>query len=299
MNEFNYSVIIPAHNAERTIIKAISSALSQTIPPSEIVVVCDSNTDATEKLINDTFPERVKVFNVNFESSAKSRNFGVHNMDSEYIAFLDADDFWALDKIERQTPHLSSSQMRVISATDSLYINMYGTVIGRNVRTANDDEANKMLKDGSGMPSLLSTWLMPADLFIGLDGFDTDLPMSEDFDFACRAVKSGVYFKVVREPLTSYLLHGGSKTAKKKLLQNTVARGVRSQSQTKDTREIEDLLPIRNSATEYRDAYVDIHIRKFLISARPSKLKRNYLRLLIAFTLNPKRVISKFFSQRL
>lgn len=298
MTQLRYSVVIPAHDAENTILKAIYSAQLQTLPPHEVVVVSDKSSDTTVQRILDAGIENLKIYEVEYGSSAKSRNFGASMCDTEVVAFLDADDFWETTKVEKQMTLLKSIGECTIIATDAFYLNQYGTVVGRNIRTESDEIANQFLKSGKCMPSLLSTWLMPAHVFRKLNGFDSTLPMSEDFDFAVRAVKSGVVFKIVREPLVGYLLHNGSKTAKRKLLQNRVALAISERSELGGADDFQKSMLSRISLKNYLDAFIDIQIRKFLISARPSKLKRNYLRLILPLLLNPKRIISKFLRQR-
>ncbi len=88
------SVIIPAYNAEKYIGEAIESALNQTRPAKEIVVVDDASTDRTVEIAR-SFGDRVKVL-VNEVNSGPghSRNAGVAASTGDYLAFLDADDKW-------------------------------------------------------------------------------------------------------------------------------------------------------------------------------------------------------------
>jgi len=296
--DLRYSVVIPAHNAESTILKCIDSVLNQTTRPSKIIVVCDTCSDGTASQIESYDHPNISILHVNFLSSAESRNFGVEHSASEYIAFIDADDLWMPTKIEKQIPLILDSKNNAIVATNSIYINNYGTKVGRNVRTTDDEHAKLMLKAGLGMPALLSTWFLSRSTFLDLGGFDRRLPMSEDFDFAYRAVNSGVDFKMVREPLSLYLLHSDSKTAQHKIKQQRVAAYVRNRSHSTIELNFTEFINQKISITERRDAFVDIQIRKFLISAKPAGWQRNYFRLVIAFILNPKKMCKKYLHQR-
>ena len=293
-----YAVVIPAHDAEGTIEKCLNSVLDQTVPASQIIVVSDSCTDKTNRILNTFAQSKLLVLNVNFRNSAQSRNFGVDAAEHDFIAFLDADDTWFPTKIEKQLLAIQSSNQDIIIGTDSIFLNIFGTFVGRNVRTRNDEEAMQILRNGIAMPTLLSTWLLPRKTFQRLGGFDTKFPMSEDFEFANRAIRSGTSLAIIREPLSTYLLHSSSKTAKYKLKQARVADYVRLVSQASIDCSVEEFLSRRSSIFERRDAVVDIQIRKFLMFARESKFRKNYFRLILALILNPIKLLKKYKSQR-
>lgn len=109
------SVIIPAYNAEKYVCQSIQSVLDQTFPGLiEILVVDDASTDNTEKIVSEIADEamegtccrenRVLLYFKNESNNgvAKTRNFGVQKAQGTYIAFLDADDWWDKEKIEKQ-----------------------------------------------------------------------------------------------------------------------------------------------------------------------------------------------------
>ncbi len=94
------SVIIPAYNAEKYIGEAIESALNQTRPAQEVIVVDDASTDRTVEIAR-SFGDRVTVL-VNAVNSGPghSRNAGVAASTGDYLAFLDADDKWMPGHLE-------------------------------------------------------------------------------------------------------------------------------------------------------------------------------------------------------
>lgn len=94
------SVIIPAYNAEKFIGEAIESALNQTRPAREIVVVDDASTDRTVEIARG-YGDRVQVLVNNVNSGpGYSRNAGVAASTGDYLAFLDADDKWLPEHLE-------------------------------------------------------------------------------------------------------------------------------------------------------------------------------------------------------
>jgi glycosyltransferase involved in cell wall biosynthesis len=96
-----YSVVIPAFNAEATIVDALQSVLAQTIPAAQIIVVDDGSTDRTAELVARQ-PGPIRLIRQANAGPGAASNRGLLASDSEYIAMLDADDLWLPDKAERQ-----------------------------------------------------------------------------------------------------------------------------------------------------------------------------------------------------
>ncbi len=116
MNNPLISVIIPAYNADKLITKTLDSILAQTYRPIEIIVIDDGSTDETVKIVKNyqtsftcKFSETSKTNETNLiyiyqqnSGPSKARNTGINAAKGEYIAFLDADDYWTQDKLEKQ-----------------------------------------------------------------------------------------------------------------------------------------------------------------------------------------------------
>src|SRR4051812_32621020 len=100
------SAVIPCFNTARYVGAAITSALEQTYQPIEIVVVDDGSTDDFDGAIAQ-FAGRIQLVRQSNTGLAHARNAGIEASDSEFIAFLDADDRWHPDKIERQVDFLN------------------------------------------------------------------------------------------------------------------------------------------------------------------------------------------------
>src|SRR5947209_13220762 len=95
------SVIIPTYNHGRFIADAIESVLAQTYPVSEIIVVDDGSTDETQEVV-EKFGEKVRYIEQANAGVSAARNTGIENSDGDLVAFLDADDTWLPEKIEKQ-----------------------------------------------------------------------------------------------------------------------------------------------------------------------------------------------------
>ena len=97
------SVILPTYNRGHLIQRAINSALKQTYSDLEIIVINDCSTDDTKekiKIINDS--RIIYLENSQNMGPSYSRNLGISIAKGKYIAFIDSDDFWYQEKIEKQ-----------------------------------------------------------------------------------------------------------------------------------------------------------------------------------------------------
>ena len=103
------SIIIPAYNAERTIIETIQSVRQQTFTDFEIIVINDGSTDKTVELLQTIKDPRLKVFSYENGGLPEARNRGIVRARGEFIAFLDADDLWTPDKLELQLKALQQN----------------------------------------------------------------------------------------------------------------------------------------------------------------------------------------------
>jgi glycosyltransferase involved in cell wall biosynthesis len=104
------SIIIPAYNAEKYIKEAIDSIVNQTYKNLEIIVINDGSTDKTEETIKPCLSDsRIVYLKQENGGISKARNFGVKNSHGELVAFMDADDISALDRIEKQISFLEEN----------------------------------------------------------------------------------------------------------------------------------------------------------------------------------------------
>lgn len=99
---YQISVIIPAYNAEKTILQTLDSVQKQTFSNFEIIVINDGSTDRTLELLQSIQDERLKIFSYENGGLPVARNRGIERATGDFFAFLDADDLWTPDKLELQ-----------------------------------------------------------------------------------------------------------------------------------------------------------------------------------------------------
>src|SRR5919197_5607580 len=95
----SFSVIIPAYQAASTVGDAVSSALAQTYPAHEVIVVDDGSTDDLAGALS-TFAGRIRLIRKENGGAASARNAGVAAAEGEFVAFLDADDVYGPRRLE-------------------------------------------------------------------------------------------------------------------------------------------------------------------------------------------------------
>ena len=108
-DEPRIAAVIPAYDRERTIARAIESILAQTWPAAEIIVVDDGSRDDTRRVV-ERFGERVRCVTQANAGASAARNRGVREAKQPWVAFLDSDDHWRPQHLERIA--------RAIRATD-------------------------------------------------------------------------------------------------------------------------------------------------------------------------------------
>jgi glycosyltransferase involved in cell wall biosynthesis len=201
------SVITPAYNAAAYIRQALDSALAQSRTPHEIIVVDDGSTDETASIVAAYGPP-VKLIRQNNSGASAARNAAVRAATGEWLAFLDADDVFAIDKLAQQADVVERNPGVKIVYGGARLLNG-GKVIGRlNAFPVKDLWPALRYRS----PILPSTVMLERAAFLHVGGFDTTLPVAEDWDLWLRlheAYSTAAFFGLQRE-LSDYLVTDGS-----------------------------------------------------------------------------------------
>jgi glycosyltransferase involved in cell wall biosynthesis len=202
------SVIIPAYNAEQYIRTAIESCLNQTCAPIEIIVVDDASTDGTAA-VAESFPSPVRVIRLPENMGVSvARNRGVEASTGDWIAFLDADDWFFPEKLEHQRRCLLEHEQAVLIYTGFRIVTVDASE--SDGRFFSPREIWPMLRYRNRL--LLSTVAVRRDAFDDVEGFDPALRVAQDWDLWLRiAVRySDELFAAVPKPLVVYRRVAGS-----------------------------------------------------------------------------------------
>jgi glycosyltransferase involved in cell wall biosynthesis len=105
-----FSVIVPAYNAAAYLGEALASVAAQSQADFECIVIDDGSTDATAEIARSCGDQRFRVISIHHGGSpGRARNIGINAATGSYVAFLDADDLWAPEKLRRFYDHLQTS----------------------------------------------------------------------------------------------------------------------------------------------------------------------------------------------
>ena len=200
------SVIIPTYNYARFIRAAIDSALCQTYPPEEVIVVDDGSTDETPAILA-AYGDRIRVYRRNNGGVAAARNTGIAVARGDYLAFLDSDDIWEPRKLELQIARFEADSAVGLVHCGSETFDDEGRTLQVSLHGMEGWVAHAMLRlDREVITAPGSGIIVPKRVAEEIGAFDERMPPSEDWDFCYRiAVRYPVAY--VSEVLVRYRLH--------------------------------------------------------------------------------------------
>jgi len=124
------SVIIPVYKAEKYIAATVQSVLVQTYKDFELLIIDDGSPDRSMEICQQFTDFRIKIVRQANRGLPGARNTGIRHAQGEYLAFLDADDLWLPEKLEKHIAHLENYPTVGISFSCSAFINEVGQPLG-------------------------------------------------------------------------------------------------------------------------------------------------------------------------
>jgi glycosyltransferase involved in cell wall biosynthesis len=204
------SVIIPTYNRANLVVNAIESALEQTYAPHEVVVVDDGSTDGTWEVLKKKFGDQIRYCWGENSGPSAARNRGIAEARGEWIAFLDSDDLWMPDKLDRQVKALEKYPDCGVCFTNAKFVNSTAldTTVFEHDGKKFEGETGMLrdtLRHVANPPTGVwnPTMLIWSDILKQLGGFDLNLSLCEDDELIFR-LGTVTKFCYVNLPLASF-----------------------------------------------------------------------------------------------
>ncbi|MHB1187352.1 glycosyltransferase family 2 protein [Thiobacillus sp.] len=222
-----FSVIIPAFNSAATLARAIESVQAQSWPAHEIIVVDDGSADATAEIAVG-FGDAVRLLRQANSGVSVARNAGAAAATGDWLAFLDADDWYAPDRLKLHAEWIAEDAALDCLTGDYEYRDDAGILLGTSM--AQHQSGRLMLAKASGAvrvvmetPAEIAAFVadhfgdthtlsVPRARFVELGGYPTGFKVCEDVHFLTRLVAKSRRIGVVCQTLGVYVIHGGSAT---------------------------------------------------------------------------------------
>jgi hypothetical protein len=204
-----FSIVIAAYNAARTIAETVESALAQTLPPLEVIVVDDGSTDGSVAAL-EPFLGRIVCIRKARGGAASARNAALERARGDFLAVLDSDDAYLPERLDALAELAVARPDLDILCTDALL-----EVESRPVTTFSAGCAFEVVDQRAAIlercfcvaPAYRRTTLR------GAGGFDESLRTGSDWECVIRLICSGAVAGAVDEPLYRYRFHDRSLTS--------------------------------------------------------------------------------------
>ncbi len=198
------SCIVPVYNGERFLSEALDSIFAQTYRPIEVIVVDDGSKDGTAKIVA-SYGEPIAYVRQANAGPAAARNRGVALANGAFIAFLDADDVWHREKLERQMARFVARPELELSLTHKK--NFWE-------EERRDEEARLKAQDhpfvdehpGYACPM----HLVRKSVFDRVGGFDESLRIGEDTDWLSRTEEHDIVTEILPDVLVYRRMHNAN-----------------------------------------------------------------------------------------
>jgi len=177
------SIIIPTYNQSQYLEEAIESVLNQTYKNIEIIIVDDGSTDNTSEVVK-SFDNKIIYIQQKNKGASGARNTGIKKANGQYIAFLDADDMWLKNKLEKQIEFIQNNPEIGLLGTGCYQMIDMSKMIHKKIFPAKNEILQKDLIKYN--PFIQSSVMIKKDVFNHIDLYDEKFKESEDYDLWLR-----------------------------------------------------------------------------------------------------------------
>ncbi len=193
------SIVIPTYNRASTVCNAVESALAQSYPFCQVIVVDDGSEDNTVSLLAQ-YAGRITLIRQKNRGRSAARNTGLTQVKGEYVVFLDSDDTLMPNMVEGHLAAMICSPSAALITGLAWMTDLYGQLVVPKVLMGAPLEKPTFLSLILGNVPLIHTILVRRDAVVAVGGFDETLAVSEDWDLWLRIVSCFPDVGFVSEP---------------------------------------------------------------------------------------------------
>jgi glycosyltransferase involved in cell wall biosynthesis len=207
------SVIIPTYNSVRYVTEAIDSVLTQTYRDFEILVVDDGSKDETSEVLTKRYGDSIRYLYKENGGVSSARNYGIERAEGKYIAFLDADDIWLPEKLEKQVDLLEKHPEVGLCYVSTQRVDEDLNFLNKIEAKSYADYCETLLLNLNIVAGSCSSAMVRRDIISQTDGFDAKFSTYADWEFWLR-LSLLTEFAPVKEDLVKYRMVKGSMSSK-------------------------------------------------------------------------------------
>jgi glycosyltransferase involved in cell wall biosynthesis len=195
-SEVLVSIILPTHNGEKYIKRAIESVLFQSFSDWELIIIDDGSSSKTKEILNNYLKNnKIKYLYQNDEGPSMARAKGISISKGIYLSFLDDDDYWEKDKLQKEVEFLENNKDYVLVGSGAVVVDEDGNEIMKYLLPETDEILRKKI--------LLKNCFMQSSILIKKDSYllsggysDIKHMYSEDYDLWLRIGALGKMYNI-------------------------------------------------------------------------------------------------------
>ena len=287
---FKITVLLPVFNAMPYLVDAVTSLISQTYKNFIVYCIDNGSTDGSDLYIKNIDDKRFRYYELEEADLVRALNFGLSNVDSEFVARMDADDISHPLRFEKQIEFLDNNKDIDVLGTQGIYFGSNSRKLNINLPFSHAEILRKMLNSEN---ALLHPSIMYRSKSINKKFYKKDFFPCEDFEYFLR-LSAHVKFANLPDRLLFFRIHKNSiisKNIKKSMLiyksVSSKYAGLYTEYERRTTNKVFDTVDIV-SITVYRKGLIQYLNKSLILGA---------LYFSIASILNPRRLF-KFFQKK-
>ena len=197
---YSLAVIIPNYNKEKYLYDCVQSILRQTLLPNEIVIVDDCSSDCSRKVIDELKEKCNLIRAIYLEKNggvSHARNIGLKNSKSEYVTFLDADDFYYnCCKLENEMNLIKENDDNIVAYSQLVFVGVEGMKLKIRIPKSeylNGDIFVRLLTGKFTWPAIAKDYCVKKSILVQVGGYNEQRDLYEDFELLLKLAKEHAF----------------------------------------------------------------------------------------------------------